>query len=75
VPPELEAVVLKCLAKAPADRFRDVRSLGKALVECDVGTEWTDEDAAAWWQFRVGTEVRSGSSECQEKAGRTNGGS
>jgi serine/threonine-protein kinase len=50
VPPELEAVILKCLAKAPADRFHDVRSLGKAMTECDVGTEWTEEDAAAWWQ-------------------------
>src|SRR5262249_56561121 len=44
VPPELEAVVLKCLAKAPVDRFRDVRSLGKALLESDVSTEWTDQD-------------------------------
>src|SRR5262249_31452651 len=71
VPPELEAVVLKCLSKAPADRFRDVRSLGKPLAECEVGTEGAEEDATAWWQFRVGSEVRCGSNECQEKAGRT----
>jgi serine/threonine-protein kinase len=36
VPPELEAMILRCLAKNPADRFPDVRSLEAALVEWDL---------------------------------------
>ncbi len=31
VPPDLEQVVLRCLAKKPADRFPNVRALGDAL--------------------------------------------
>jgi len=34
VPPDLEAVVLRCLAKDPADRFPDVGSLDQALARC-----------------------------------------
>jgi serine/threonine-protein kinase len=71
VPPDLEAVILKCLAKNPADRFPDVRSLEAALGECDTVKEWTEEDAAAWWQHHSGSEARTGSNQEHEEAGRT----
>jgi serine/threonine-protein kinase len=32
LPAELEAVVLRCLAKDPKDRFPDVKSLDRALA-------------------------------------------
>jgi serine/threonine-protein kinase len=34
IPADLEAVVLRCLAKKPDDRFADVRSLDRALADC-----------------------------------------
>lgn len=49
VPPDKEGVVLRCLAKIPADRFRDARGLDDTLAACHTGGPWTDEDAARWW--------------------------
>ena len=37
IPADLEAIVLRCLAKRPADRYQDVASLAVALAECSVG--------------------------------------
>ncbi len=34
LPAELQAVVLRCLAKNPPDRFADVHSLAEALATC-----------------------------------------
>jgi serine/threonine-protein kinase len=55
VPASLEAVVLRCLAKAPADRFPDVRSLDAALTDCRDTGEWTERDAADWWRQHSGS--------------------
>ena len=49
IPPDLEAVVLRCLAKDPGDRFADVASLEQTLRACGAATEWTPSDAAVWW--------------------------
>jgi len=49
VPADLEAVILRCLAKSPADRFPNAESLELALAECDVAGQWTQSDAARWW--------------------------
>lgn len=50
IEPALEAAVMRCLAKAPADRFPDADSLAQALFECDGCGRWTQNDAAAWWR-------------------------
>jgi len=71
VPAELETVVLKCLAKVPTDRYRDVRTLDAALAVCDTRGPWTEEDASEWWQLQSGSEATSGSSQGREGAGRT----
>jgi serine/threonine-protein kinase len=47
VPGDLQAVVLRCLAKEPARRFRDMPSLEQALAGCAVAGEWTEAEAAA----------------------------
>ena len=50
LPPDLEALILRCLAKEPTDRPQNAAALQVALQACaDVG-QWTDEDAHAWWQ-------------------------
>ena len=52
VPSDLEAVVLRCLAKNPSDRFPDARSLEEALAACRIAGEWTAGEAASWWRAR-----------------------
>jgi serine/threonine-protein kinase len=46
---ELEAVLLKCLAKRPEHRYPDVTQLAEALDACATGRVWTFRDAEAWW--------------------------
>jgi eukaryotic-like serine/threonine-protein kinase len=49
VPTDLEAVVLHCLAKDPAERFRAARHLDDALAGCSCAGEWDQERARSWW--------------------------
>jgi serine/threonine-protein kinase len=53
IPLDVEAIVLRCLAKQPADRFQDVASLASALAECCVAGQWNRERAADWWQAEL----------------------
>jgi serine/threonine-protein kinase len=50
VPADLESVILRCLAKSPADRFQYVDNLEQALASCAAADEWTQWHAARWWQ-------------------------
>ena len=50
IPLDLEAVILRCLEKAPADRFADVAALADALDACEDADDWSREDATRWWQ-------------------------
>jgi serine/threonine-protein kinase len=50
VPADLERVILRCLAKNPEDRFPDADGLERALFECAAADQWTQADAARWWQ-------------------------
>jgi len=49
IPEDLEAVVLRCLAKDPEERFPDATSVAQALDACRSAGDWTELDAAAWW--------------------------
>jgi len=48
VPEELEALVLSCLAKEPADRPQDAEAVSRLASPLAAG--WTSDDAAAWWE-------------------------
>jgi serine/threonine-protein kinase len=49
VPPELDAVVLACLAKKPEDRPRDAGELRRRLTALGIASGWTSERAEHWW--------------------------
>ena len=48
VPPDLEQLVLSCLAKAPEDRPQSAAELDRGLAAADV-EPWTDVHAQQWW--------------------------
>jgi eukaryotic-like serine/threonine-protein kinase len=50
IPEDLERVVLRCLAKDPAERFPDAESLERALCECACSRDWDRKRAARWWR-------------------------
>jgi eukaryotic-like serine/threonine-protein kinase len=50
VPADLEMVIIRCLAKLPANRFQAIEDLDRALADCTCAGRWTAERAAAWWQ-------------------------
>jgi serine/threonine-protein kinase len=50
IPADLEQVVMRCLAKSPADRYQDVLALRQALLDCACAGGWSHGDAARWWQ-------------------------
>jgi serine/threonine-protein kinase len=55
VPPDLQAIVLRCLEKDSAQRFPDARSLDTALAGCHAAGLWTEERAVAWWHAQTGS--------------------
>ena len=50
IPAALEAIVLRCLAKSPKDRFASVAELEAALAACACEHPWAQEQAERWWQ-------------------------
>ncbi len=48
-PKELTAILARCTAKDPADRYSSAAELDTALAACPSSTLWTEARAAAWW--------------------------
>jgi eukaryotic-like serine/threonine-protein kinase len=59
VAPDLEAVLLACLAKRPEDRPASAHVLRERLRACAVAGRWTNARAAQWWAVHR-HELRSG---------------
>ena len=53
IPPALDALVLACLAKDPADRPQSARELSRRLAELDGADDWSQERAREWWVGHV----------------------
>ena len=49
-PLELEKIVIRCLAKNPADRFKNVVELEEAFAKCSCANDWNADRAAEWWR-------------------------
>jgi eukaryotic-like serine/threonine-protein kinase len=58
IPPELDELVARCLAKKPDDRPQTVRQLRHALCALTLPA-WSDEDAAGWWGEHAGAITRA----------------
>ena len=59
IPEDLEGVVLRCLAKDPAERYPDAEGLERALCQCACAGDWHRDRAARWWRAAdLGTQER-----------------
>ena len=56
---ELEQILMQCLAKDAAERPQSAKELQRALRDCACCAQWTDEQAAAWWQRHRGKAAAS----------------
>jgi len=53
VPPELDELVLSCLAKKPEDRPAGAQELWEMLGRIPFAEPWTEERAREWWREHV----------------------
>jgi serine/threonine-protein kinase len=53
IPRSLDALVLACLEKDPARRPPDALTVAQRLSECDGAREWSNAQAALWWQAHL----------------------
>lgn len=52
--PEFDALVLKCLAKSPTDRYQAIEAFSAALDALPEADGWSNAQAEAWWMSNCG---------------------
>jgi eukaryotic-like serine/threonine-protein kinase len=58
IPAALEVVIMRCLAKQPAERFSTTRELAEALRAIGPLPDWDEVRAEAWWRsYRPSTPI------------------
>lgn len=57
IPPELDEIVMTCLAKRPDDRFPTAAALEVALDGVALDAPWSQERAREWWELHGLAEV------------------
>jgi serine/threonine-protein kinase len=65
IPPSLDAIVLDCLKKSPADRIQSAEELAARLDAVELTETWTSEDARRWWESH-GKEITGARSQPSE---------
>lgn len=58
VPPALDQLILRCLAKRPEDRPLTAEVLATELAAVRAELPWTSHDAAQWWERRANATSR-----------------
>lgn len=53
IAPELEAIVRRCLAKSPEDRYSSAQDLHDALLATDLHKEWNSTKGKNWWLSHI----------------------
>ncbi len=59
IPAELDAIILRCLAKQPADRFESASALATALRALPRDPSWSDARAREWWRALERSELHA----------------
>jgi serine/threonine-protein kinase len=49
IPPELEQLILRCLAKKPEERPASANELAALLRAVPVSKDWSESEAVQWW--------------------------
>ena len=56
LPPELDAIIVRCLAKDPRARYDSAAALAEALRAVPT-VGWSDADAREWWRVHRPAEM------------------
>ena len=59
IPADLEAVVMRCLAKKPDGRYPDAKALAAALAACACAGDWDESKADQWWLNQASSQIEA----------------